>query len=108
MILVALESPYAGDVEKHLRYARAAMADCIHRGEAPFASHLLYPQAGILDDEVYSERELGITAGFLWAACARYRVVYCDLGVSAGMRRGIEHATSLRQPVAYRYLKGWS
>lgn len=44
MKLVVVESPYAGDVERNLRYLRAAMADCLARGEAPFASHGLYPK----------------------------------------------------------------
>ena len=42
MVLVLLESPYAGYVERNLAYARACMRDCLLRGEAPFASHLLY------------------------------------------------------------------
>ncbi len=40
---VVIESPYAGDVERNLRYLRLAMADCLERGEAPYASHALYP-----------------------------------------------------------------
>ena len=40
MKLVVVESPYAGDVETNVRYARAAIRDCLMRGEAPFASHL--------------------------------------------------------------------
>lgn len=42
MRLVIIESPYAGDIALNLRYVRATMEDCIHRGEAPFASHALY------------------------------------------------------------------
>src|SRR5690606_21487830 len=38
---VIVESPYAGDVETHVAYARAALRDCLSRGEAPIASHLL-------------------------------------------------------------------
>ena len=54
---VIIESPYAGDVERNVRYARAAMADCLKRGEAPFASHLLYTQEGVLDDDIPGERQ---------------------------------------------------
>jgi hypothetical protein len=61
---VILESPYAGDVEANMRYARAAMRDSLMRGEAPFASHLLYTQEGVLLDSVPEERTLGIEAGF--------------------------------------------
>ena len=42
MIKVIIESPYTGDVERNLEYARRCMRDSIKRGEAPFASHLLY------------------------------------------------------------------
>lgn len=56
MILVLLESPYAGNVELNVTYARACMRDCLKRGEAPFASHLLYTQPGVLDDLVPNER----------------------------------------------------
>jgi hypothetical protein len=51
MITVLLESPYAGDVDGNLHYARAAMRDCLHLGEAPFASHLLYTQPGRATNE---------------------------------------------------------
>ena len=55
MELVVLESPFAGNVEMNIHYARACMADCLARGEAPFASHLLYTQPGILDDDIPEE-----------------------------------------------------
>lgn len=50
MMRVVVESPFAGDIQKNIEYARKCMADCLKRGEAPFASHLLYTQDGILDD----------------------------------------------------------
>lgn len=43
---IILESPYAGDVEGNLTYARRAMHDSLMRGEHPIASHLLYTQPG--------------------------------------------------------------
>jgi hypothetical protein len=106
MILVVVESPYAGDVEKNLRYLRACMADCFRRGEAPFASHGLYTQPGVLRDELPEERALGIWAGFYWAEKSAYSVVYTDLGISGGMKAGIERATSQGRPVKYRQLAG--
>jgi len=102
---VIIESPYGGDVERNVRYARACMADCLSRGEAPFASHLVYTQPGVLDDTVPAERELGIQAGFAWRAGAR-TVVYTDLGVSAGMVQGIYHAQSVGSDIEYRTLGG--
>lgn len=109
MNLVILESPYAGDVEANLTFARACMADCFKRGEAPFASHLLYTQLGILDDTKPEERALGMQAGFEWAKVAvdsvyAYRVVYIDRGISSGMQAGIDHGKSVGQTIVYRRL----
>jgi hypothetical protein len=102
--LVILESPFAGNVEANLAYARKCMADCLLRGEAPFASHLLYTQPGILDDNVPAERELGINAGLAWGTKAQATVVYLDRGVSRGMQQGIERARAEGRPVEYRKL----
>jgi hypothetical protein len=104
---VVVESPYAGDTEGNLRYLRAAMADCLSRGEAPFASHALYTQPGVLRDEVPEEREKGIAAGFAWGEFAKKRVVYLDLGWSRGMQAGVREAERLGQAVEYRTLPGW-
>lgn len=104
MRLVLLESPYAGNVLKNKRYARACMADCFRRGEAPFASHLLYTQPGVLNDTDPAERALGIEAGLLWGKNAAVSAVYLDLGVSTGMRYGIEEAERVGRPIEYRYL----
>ncbi|WP_456298617.1 DUF7768 domain-containing protein [Brevibacterium antiquum] len=45
---MVLESPFAGDTPTNLAYARAAMHDSLMRGEAPFASHMLYTQSRTL------------------------------------------------------------
>jgi hypothetical protein len=104
VILVIVESPYAGDVEANLDYLRACLRDCLTRGEAPFASHGLYTQPGVLRDQVPDERELGILAGFYWRPAAQKTVVYTDRGFSGGMRAGIAHAEAIGQPVEYRTL----
>lgn len=82
---VIIESPYAGDVERNLAYLRRCLADSLERGEAPFASHGLYTQPGVLNDDVPEERDHGIRAGFAWAEVADARVFYVDLGWSNGM-----------------------
>lgn len=96
MRLVVLESPYAasdrGTVEQHVDYARRCMADCLRRGEAPIASHLLYTQPGVLDDNKPDERALGIEAGLQWAARCRHSVFYTDYGWSAGMMAAFNRA----------------
>lgn len=101
---VIVESPFAGDVERNIDYARACLHDCLKRGEAPFASHLLYTQPGVLDDNVPGERALGINAGFIWGLAAEATVVYTDLGISGGMKQGILQAQKEGRPVEYRKL----
>ena len=106
MKLVVIESPYAGDVEKNLAYMRVAMCDSLARGEAPFASHALYTQ--VLRDENPKERELGMQAGFAWGRVAELTAVYLDLGITAGMLRGIDRAIEAGRPVEYRSIPGLS
>lgn len=107
MIKVIIESPYAGDVERNENYARLCMKDCFDRGEAPFASHLLYTQRNVLDDTIASERTLGIDAGLEWGSCADKTVVYTDLGISKGMNYGIENANKAGRPIEYRTLNNY-
>ena len=102
--LVLLESPYKGDVEVNVTYARACLRDSLRRGEAPIASHLLYTQPGVLDDDVPDERQLGIDAGLAWTAVADASVVYIDHGITGGMWRGIEAAIEAGLPVYLRRL----
>lgn len=104
---VIVESPYAGDIETNVAYARAALRDCLSRGEAPIASHLLYTQPGVLDDDNPEERVWGIQAGFAWSNAAEATVVYDDLGISRGMQYGIERAEREGRPVEYRKLPGF-
>lgn len=106
---VIVESPYAGDIPKNLRYLRACIRDCLLRDEAPLASHAIYTQDGVLRDEVPEERMHGITAGFAWREVSDLTVVYTDLGTSKGMEYGIAHAKELGHPIEYRRLGGeWS
>lgn len=86
---VIVESPYAGDVEANVAYARRAIADCVKRGEAPIASHLLFTQPGILDDQKPEERVLGINCGFAWYDAADAIVFYTDRGISQGMSNAL-------------------
>lgn len=102
--LVIIESPYAGDIERNTAYARACMRDSVNRGEAPFASHLLYTQPGVLDDSKPDERYHGITLGFCWGEKADAVAVYTDHGISEGMKKGITLAEMRGQPVEYRRL----
>jgi hypothetical protein len=105
---VILESPYAGDIERNVAYARRCLRDCLRRGEAPIASHLLFTQPSALDDGKPEERKLGIAAGLAWLAAADAVVVYTDLGVSPGVRGAIEAAERAGLVIERRNLKAWS
>jgi len=109
---VVVESPLAADTDQEREsnrvYARACCREClIVYGEAPFASHLLYDQPGLLDDKKQIERQLGINAGLEYVALADATVVYTDRGISPGMMLGIEAAQAVGRPVIYRTLAGY-
>lgn len=111
MLRVIIESPYRGnnyeDTEMNLVYLRACMRDCLLRGEAPFASHGLYTQPGVLDDKDPGEREHGIQAGFAWHQVAEKTAVYTDRGMSTGMKYGIANAEKAGIPIEYRSIEAW-
>lgn len=102
---VILESPFAGDEAVNRGYLKACLRDSLSRGEAPLASHALYP--GALDDSVPAEREAGMAAGMAWYGAARALVVYTDLGISPGMVAGMEHAQKHRLRLEFRSLPAW-
>lgn len=110
MIRTIVESPYfAFSVEDRivrLVYLRNCLADSIARGEAPFASHFIYPH--FLDDNDADDRLQGLMLGQVWASVAERVAVYVDLGISPGMRRGIKLAQRREIPRDYRSVRGLS
>lgn len=109
---VIIESPFAGktddEIATNIDYARACIRDAILRDEAPFASHLLYTQPGVLRDGVPEERSTGMRAGFAWIEVAEATVVYTDRGISRGMKAGIAQAEKAGKPVEYRTIPGFA
>ena len=109
MELVILESPYSAPdldtVRCNERYARLCMNDCLKRGEAPYASHLLYTQANVLKDSIPEERKLGMEAGFAFRKVVQKTVIYTNLGISKGMEEGIKSALEAGNIVEYRTIK---
>lgn len=97
---VIIESPYAGDTVANVAYLKRAILDALGRGEAPFASHLFYTQ--VLDDNDAQQRKQGMRAGFAWFQSADLVAVYTDLGISGGMRAGIQHAGEMKIAVEHR------
>lgn len=106
MDLVLVESPYAGDVDNNVAYAKECVRDCLRRGEAPYASHLFFTQDGLLDDTVEHERALGIKAGLEWGRRAAKTAVYMDYGMSRGMVHGVLEALKINRPIELRRLRG--
>lgn len=89
--VVIIESPYLGGVHWAVQYAKLCMLDALRAGKAPLASHLLYP--GLLDDRVEADRNLGMRAGWsCYNKMAQQCRVYTDLGITKGMKLGMEHA----------------
>ena len=107
MPLVIIESPFAGDVDTNIKFARGCMRDSLNRGESPLAIHLLYTQEGILDDDIPEERNWGIEAGLAWGKHASKTVVYTNLGITQGMEKGIQRAKEEGRATEYRELYSW-
>ena len=96
MKLVYICSPYAGDIEKNIRFAKAACHYAMEQGCAPVAVHLLYPQ--FLNDAVPSERGAGIRMGLrVLAFCEELWI--CGERISPGMSCEIEEAKRLGIPI---------
>jgi len=93
---VVLESPFAGNIDRNVAYAKMCIRDMLRRGEAPIASHLLFTQPGILNDDDAEQRKLGIAAGHAWLSVADCIVFYVDLGMSRGMQQSMEQAHNFK------------
>lgn len=104
MIRVCVESPLAGDFRRNVRYAQLCVLDSLKRGEAPYASHLLYPQ--VFDDLDEDQRRIGMGAGQEWLRQADLVALYYDIGISRGMREAEALAIRIGKPTVQRRLVG--
>ena len=112
MTLVVIESPLGSrrdgtrapesEVRRNKRYLTLCMRESLDRGEAPFASHRLYP--GVLDDGDPAQRQLGMEAGFAWGGLCQLVAVYVDYGITPGMQAGINCARTRGARVVFRVL----
>lgn len=114
-MLTVIESPFRPDprtverfshrwnaaaiLRQNIVYARLVLADCLDRGEVPFASHLLYTQVW---DESAVLRAAGIRAGVHVYAVAERCVLATDLWISEGMTLGRDAARLRDVPVEER------
>ena len=90
-------SQYAGNVEHNIETALALCGIAVGAGCAPFAPHLLYTR--FLDDNDPAQRDLGISLGLRFMEACEEVWVYTADGISDGMRREMEHAQALGNPV---------
>ena len=104
---VIIESPFRGvtpeEAFDNLVYLEECIRDSLLRGEAPFASHAIYP--GPLNDAVQEERSLGIEAGYAWWEAARAIIFYVDHGWSEGMRTAYDRALLQQRQTEIRKCK---
>lgn len=113
-------SPFSGDVNQNVLYARAAMRHCLMKGEAPYAPHLLYTQPQVLNDSMDEERKIGVKAGHAYLQRSvrtkaaggedidpgcELVVVYYDRGISKGMMEDMAVAAEAGVPLEFRSLK---
>ena len=102
--IVVIESPFNGTPEeraRNLRYLAWCLKDSLDRGEAPFASHGLYPTAYPEDPE---HRAAGIAAGLAVRNLIGFSVFYANLGFSDGMKHAFKSALSTERTIKVRLL----
>jgi hypothetical protein len=101
---VIIESPYRAHTSEavytNTTYLNECIRDSLDRGEAPFASHMMYTTT--LNDCHAGERELGISCGYAWWPNAELIAFYVDHGWSEGMLAARDRATALGKRIAIR------
>lgn len=93
--LIYICSPYRGEVERNLQYARELTRVALDNGYVPITLHLYLTQA--VNDEVPEEREKGMEAGKELLKHCKYILIGSKYGLSEGMleeiRLALEHGT---------------
>lgn len=90
--LVYICSPYAGDVQNNVEFAKAACRYAMEQNCTPVAVHLLYPQ--FLDDNDPAQREAGLRMGHrVLEACDELWL--CGSRISTGMAMELKEAQKL-------------
>lgn len=102
--LVYVCSPYRGDTERNITYARELTRAALEYGYTPITPHLYLTQA--LDDENPEERELGMLAGQELLKRCEYILIGSRYGISEGMQQEIMIAHEARLKVLALTKKG--
>ena len=96
--LVFVCSRYRGDVEQNLKNAKEYCKQIISEGNIPIAPHLYFPQ--FLDDNLESERMLGITCGMILLNRCDSMTIFTDNGkLSEGMEMECNYAKRIGIPI---------
>ena len=64
--------------------------------------HLLYTQ--VLDDRVVDQRKQGMSCGLAWLLRADSVILYCDHGVSSGMKAAYKKALANNKNIELRFI----
>ena len=86
-MLVYVCSPYRGDTERNVAYAKELTREVLEHGYTPITPHLYLTQA--LDDEIPKEWELGLLAGQELLKHCEYILIGWRYGISEGMQQEI-------------------
>ena len=95
-MLIYVASPYAGNVEENVEFAKRACRHVMECGHAFFAPHLLYP--AILDDGIPEERKLGIDMGLAMLQRCDELWLFGE-NMSAGMQAEKDEAERIGLPI---------
>lgn len=88
--LIYICSPYRGEVERNLEYAKELTRLALDNGYAPIAVHMYLTQA--INDDIPQEREKGLTAGKEILKNCKYILIGSKYGISDGMMGEIKLA----------------
>lgn len=96
-------SPYKGDIEKNVEFAKDCCRFVTESGHYPFAPHLFCTQ--YLDDNNEAERDLGINCGMAFLEVCD-ELWYFGNNITSGMEKEIGWAKILKIPVRHFEMEG--
>lgn len=113
--VVVLESPFSGDIDRHVAYGQRCMADARERKEIVIMPHLLWTQHHKAKHHFVSDfaPEFEIKNGGREASLEQIKelrrradktVFYIDYGYSSGMRHALDHCKEEGLPYEERIL----
>lgn len=87
-------SPYRGDIERNVAYAKELTRIALDNGYAPITPHLYITQ--VLDEGDPEQRKKGMDAGMELLKQCRYIIIGSRYGLSEGMVEEIKTAIEIR------------